>query len=1208
MKHFFLLSLLTLLVLIPDLGFSQDKDSWDDLVISEIRYTGNKYGNSAWGYIEFTNMGQDTLDLSKYWAQTSQGKLNNVGIEGSHQKATLGKPGQTLLPGKTFTFVVAQQNDVLDRYGKRLYPNDYVNYMAAELADSIIYPRLNLPGNVWMRERVFALYTRADTNAIPDGLADSAMVDKFWYNDFELSSPDVNYPIAGIITPNPLYNFTWVRKFAYKHGETNFDISRGTNAEDAQWQALPRNIGPNDVLFTTVGKHMVQENLDITPKAGTNVTVNMQTMTIVTPYDLAKDSLFRKFNYGPNHAWLYMQGPDTASYYVSDGDSVQFYVVGNELKTFQFALKPQAKPSNFVKVAPTLYKNTNGVYTKRYTVSNGIAPIDTIGQVPFSTPTDTLLKYLTKDETASFEFIWKDGIERPEVIDGDILHVTSGNNSKDYKITVWPYAANSNSELNTVIFPGLYMWENPNTYAMTDTMVNFLSGGLVYVLNLSSDVEVCPQILVTPASSTANVTISRAKNLSGSEEDRTITVQVVAEDDSTTSIYKFILNVERETPPIEGEVFFTDIAGNWGGNGATAIQLFNPSDKFVNINEYAIIVYRTADYVNWIENTIGNSTDGKKLNSQIVRPGSYVTYDNEGTVFFATDFFVSNLELGPQGMFTATGAASYPTGSGNATDAERDKVDMLIGSYAMDHGHLRNTRAYWWTRAGEQYPYANADPDDTSDDWLPLNNISFPRHINGATYALYKITNDSIINGTKTIYKNFWDDFKLVDVVNGLTVTGTPWKMHAVIDGMDSMYTITASNGSIYRLSDVYHGNTDDLGSFGDSTKRGEWFPYEGGTGAGRSIGEARLKNHTMITAAHISYLSSNVYLVSKGLSQAESIVGVLPNTTVNTFMQNIILADPGMKVSVKSSSGLEKAGDDQLVQGDKVTSTAANELTSVTYVVSVGALSSNTTLITKNNAEFSISGTSIVDVPFGMTVKDFVSKIEGPATAVTLLTDGGEYIIPFETYAKDTLITERVDARMMDTYKVEVSAQDGITKTKYSISFKDDSKLFVISDVYTVNEEENYINFVSGINVKNFLANLIPSPGASIMVVNKMNQVRELGMLQFHDKVMVKKGNNTRIYYIRMMAEKDAIADKANTVKTFETSVYPNPSNGNFTISGLSNANTLSIVNIAGQTIKTLKVKGNSMPLHLDTNAGIYFINVMNNNKVIETRKIVIE
>ncbi len=56
----------------------------------------------------------------------------------------------------------------------------------------------------------------------------------------------------------------------------------------------------------------------------------------------------------------------------------------------------------------------------RYYVTKDEPVIDTIGNVPYDTRTDTLLAYLLKAPKASWEFVWVDDVERVDLKNGDI--------------------------------------------------------------------------------------------------------------------------------------------------------------------------------------------------------------------------------------------------------------------------------------------------------------------------------------------------------------------------------------------------------------------------------------------------------------------------------------------------------------------------------------------------------------------------------------------------------------------------------------------------------------------------------------------------------------------------------------------------------------------------------------------------------------------
>jgi hypothetical protein len=77
--------------------------------------------------------------------------------------------------------------------------------------------------------------------------------------------------------------------------------------------------------------------------------------------------------------------------------------------------------------------------------------------------------------------------------------------------------------------------------------------------------------------------------------------------------------------------------------------------------------------------------------------------------------------------------------------------------------------------------------------------------------------------------------------------------------------------------------------------------------------------------------------------------------------------------------------------------------------------------------------------------------------------------------------------------------------------------------------------------------------------------------------------------------------------VQSSEIVVYPNPSNGNFTVKGLSNGMSVEIYNSIGQLI--VKHETVSEIINVDgLSKGIYFVNVVENGKRIATKKVICE
>ena len=124
--------------------------------------------------------------------------------------------------------------------------------------------------------------------------------------------------------------------------------------------------------------------------------------------------------------------------------------------------------------------------------------------------------------------------------------------------------------------------------------------------------------------------------------------------------------------------------------------------------------------------------------------------------------------------------------------------------------------------------------------------------------------------------------------------------------------------------------------------------------------------------------------------------------------------------------------------------------------------------------------------------------------------------------------------------------------------------------------------------------------------VINKLGQQREIGAVQFHDKLVVSKGDKTVLYYIKFFNEQGA--DAAKHVDSYLSTVYPNPTSGKTIISGLEKATDLRITNVTGQVVQSVKVNSESVHVNMNYKSGIYFISIMNKNKIIETHKVIVK
>ena len=83
------------------------------------------------------------------------------------------------------------------------------------------------------------------------------------------------------------------------------------------------------------------------------------------------------------------------------------------------------------------------------------------------------------------------------------------------------------------------------------------------------------------------------------------------------------------------------------------------------------------------------------------------------------------------------------------------------------------------------------------------------------------------------------------------------------------------------------------------------------------------------------------------------------------------------------------------------------------------------------------------------------------------------------------------------------------------------------------------------------------------------------------------------------------AIYDNADEAADSESTLYPNPTNGDFTLA-LSRTSQVDVFNLMGQHVLSLNDANGLQHLHLDA-AGVYFIRISNANGV-EVKKVVVE
>jgi hypothetical protein len=908
--------------------------------------------------------------------------------------------------------------------------------------------------------------------------------------------------VAGVT--NATNEATLIRKFGVKLGNTDFETGRGQDMEESEWMPVPLQLGHWEMmrsLFWTVGNHG-DYNLDPATIQSSTIEIGWSDSTLVVPWGVRNDdSIMSEFVKKPGIAWHYAYAPSYAdSAYISarTGDLLTLYAAGNNLDIINFKITVSAPTDDANIVVPMNVPNADGFFAGTgplYMVSaHKDAVMDTIQGanyrgIGFASRVDTLFKYLEKAPAAAWKIVWVDGNVRTDLKTGDILRVTAHSGDvKDYFIKVDKYRPSHNAYISSITWPdipedykGLFGW-------LGDTIPNYVPTKYDYKVQVPVDVPGIPSLIAKNEQLNAKHVVARAKNLSGGVEDRTITFTSTAEDDTTIRVYNVLLEKEKnpaDLQPWNGEPFISQFV--WQEQWANAfMEVANPGNQVLDLSNYmfcfgyvnspAEAITRVAATTDWA-NRYGKYIPGYKWQDEAnwgIQPAIAEQDLNVLPLVQPGDVFVI-------GDLRGTGTSGYPWWASQQCD--------------IDFGHT---------------PWGG----ETVNNWSAL------QQWNGANWFLFKIDNDSVKLGTKPATDP--NDFTLIDVF------GSGDGSAPVVGGLQMQQI----NGYT-RKPEIYKGNPEFKGSFGTNDTTSEWImvdrPYFDAHNVGwpndilfvaDGIGSHFMNDVTIFK----STVSSNSLKISVGYTSPQTIKGLVTGGTVNEFLDQVIKADTGQVLKVKSHlTGAILSGTNVARDGDTLVVKSADTKNITKYVLTVTAeglskdavLTSAQYTIAYEGATGSVSG-----FDYGTLLKDVVSKVVVPANAtMTIIDDQGAYVslkvLNFDTAYVDV----QVNANMF----FEVVAEDGVTKIVYQLTPTMESEAFVTSDVFDIDQQLSLISLVpDGIGTTGLLGNLVPAPGATMQLIDKLGYDRMFGRVMRDDKLVVTSMDETatKTYYMQILDE----------------------------------------------------------------------------------------
>lgn len=1090
------------------------QEPYTSLIFSEVRMDAAHHA-----YVELCNMGNVAVDLGQFEVGNLSPFTTNPDLTYPNGNEKLMLPPRMLNPGETFVIAnVAEWGDEqallnIEKQGSwtkkdtwriadmQLHvseapggdPTDSVSVGANALTcwngDYCFFLRhFYKEGDSLVVDAVNGIFT-SETGSRPNGYGPS--------------------DVAGV--PDATASHILVRKSGIKKGNTDWEQARGVDLDDSEWLPIPTLVAGGWEMgrkeFWTLGNHG-DFKLDKNTLKSKTIETDWNAKTMKVAWGVRnEDSIMNEFDFMPGIAWkYYMAATKADSFFTSvrTGDSLTLFACGNQLIIEKFALIALAPVASEARVIPKRANDRGNWYTP-YIVSENIPGMDTISNVGFATRVDSLFKYLEKPQAATWEIVWKDNTKRPDLINGDILKVTAedGKTTKQYFIKVRPYIPSHNANLASITWPdipefykGIFGWKG-------DTIPNFAPTKYNYVVQIPLEAKGVAALIARPENVDTKVEVKRATTLYGSEENRTLVFSTLAEDDTTDLQYFVKLEKEKDLTNVQPNSMEPFIS-QWvyrADYQQVFIEICNPGNQPLDLSKYCIVRSEALNPAQAIAVSSGVGDFGSRFNRYV--PGYIWQDETQWTIqpgILEKDFSVSSIVEGGDVFVLAFALPAYRGGS-TAEYPEWKEIDV----------NFRKAYNPWGIEFAE-------------DELANYNNVCGGWFASGGDLILYKITNDSIFNKLKPL--NDPNDVEVIDVLGRCTAnTG-----FGLIDGLTH-----DQNSGMIRRPQYYRGNPVPGASLGTGEPgTSEWiykshveyaaegYPWP----INNSMNSNGVGSHEMVTVTEfMSTVNSGAYKVSDGYSMNETISGgVQTGITVDQFLDNIIMADKNQTLTI-TSGGVIISGNDKLKDGDLLTVVSANKANTSQYKISVTPQGlDNNALLTSKVYTIKVNGATgtITGFDSGTSLETVFNNVTPPANSSLFgaYNADGSYAT-FTSMYPDTNYYENIATNQIF---FEVIAQDGKTRIDYQlIPNSKATDAYVSSSIYEVDQKTAMIKLVTdGINVQSFYNRLVPAPGATMVLLNKMDQERVLGTIYEDDVLVVtaQDGVTKKVYTLEFYSD----------------------------------------------------------------------------------------
>lgn len=1182
------------------------------LIITEVRPDAE-----ATAYVELTNIGDTAINLDKFILQSVYFNTRVEGISdsiwafnrrNSAVDETIGKVylKGVVQPGESF--VIASAWDANDARG---YGIPTHNTAIAEIGNQFVHKLEEFNTNGWIDKPEWQCFgkdsvygdkvelLRAVSSAgymlmwlyEKDGVADSTYIDQFNVFHFpeETASQKGNqiFPIAGI--DDAMTTSVMVRKSDVVKGNLDWFQSKGDNALSSEWLVIPKNWS-RQAAFTTVGVHG-DFDLDYVAKDPQKVIVDETAKTISIPWITVRgDSLAGQFNLGQGMSWSYDLNEsfeDSSAYIARTGDKFSFYAVGNEVKHVDFTLQVREPEADVALVFPKrrlivdeeyvtneLGEVIDTLYTRYW--SNGFVygvtqgfEVDSIINVPFATRTDSLLKYLEKPEKATLEFVFADGKERVDLMLGDKVKVTAedGTTVKEYVVAVNEHIKGNNALLRTVTWPDV----NPISYPrwnIGDTLPEFTPLKTYYQIVLNSDEKKIPALQFKTQDLRARIQVENAEDIDGNREQRTTSVTVYSESDTTILTYNFEF-IKQGVPvqPKIAEPFISEMVWNVGTQGC-AVELFNPGTQELDLSQYMYVAGATSQTWQEAVETCVAANAGAYSNPAAGQGLKIYQTHYVPSMRWAADATVEDWSAVPDSVNLYVGRGFLK--DDEKTDPFVAGNDVWIMGIAMNSGNADHRKIF----EESDFLFRGYNGTESQFAWdstlllqreTPIWND--PRH----NMWLLKILNDSIIDGTKDVRDA--SAYQLIDrfEVIGDTIAGRVCK---------------GKNWVLVRKPNITKGTLERTGGASSTPETSEWILRKGTDGGGAMTANLGIHDITPLTN-YLSTVTSTKFIVTPGyLGDNLTITGSIAEYTPTTIAALLDKAD-NSQVFVFKRDGNELTDAQNLADGDILEVTAGDESAVTTYKLINAPLDNNTSLSAKAGSGLAVTGNKVTGVTLGMTLKDAIDKLEVAEKSILNVLDASGALQPLKMHNLDTLVN---DVLVSESLTLQVVAENS-DKATYTFDFGlASSDAILLSNIIKIDQNRKKIlEYPNNSTAPSILTMVFANEGATIKVFDKAGFERVEGFLNVDDIVEVTAPDGvTKVQYTFGEEWATGIFN-VKAIATVNVELFPNPVTYVLNIKGIE-LSSVNVYTVSGAMMISKSSYSNSVDVS-ELPSGIYII-----------------